>query len=155
MVFPLSNEPPYLTQDVTAAGYPMISTLGSSIKVTKGIVSALSAPEDFSRIQLDAAVQPGNSGGPIFDDNGNVIGVVVSGFSDMQNVNFGIKASVVKNLLVSNKVYPIKPKENKTDWRKFSQDVGEGTVLLSCWMTKKELAHLKKNNDKNKLLFDN
>ena len=88
------------------------------------------------------------------DDNGNVIGVVVSGFSDMQNVNFGIKASVVKNLLVSNKVYPIKPKENKTDWRKFSQDVGEGTVLLSCWMTKKELAHLKKNNDKNKMLVD-
>lgn len=154
IIFPISDDPPYLTQDVTAAGYPMISTLGAEVKVTKGIVSALSAPEDFSRIQVDAAVQPGNSGGPIFDEFGNVLGVVVSGFSDMQNVNFGIKASVVKNLLVANMVETIKPRQSTVNWRSFSSEVGDGTVLLSCWMTKSELAHLRKNNDKNRLLFD-
>ena len=154
VIFPISNDSPYLTQDVTAAGYPMISTLGPEVKVTKGIVSALSAPEDFSRIQVDAAVQPGNSGGPIFDEFGNVLGVVVSGFSDMQNVNFGIKASVVKNLLVANMVETLKPRQSTVNWRSFSSEVGDGTVLLSCWMTKSELAHLRKNNDKNRLLFD-
>ena len=155
IIFPISDDNPYLTQDVTAAGYPMISTLGAEVKVTKGIVSALSAPDDFSRIQVDAAVQPGNSGGPIFDEFGNVLGVVVSGFSDMQNVNFGIKASVVKNLLVANMVNTMKPRKSSVNWRSFSSEVGEGTVLLSCWMTKSELAHLRKNNDKNRLLFDN
>ena len=154
IIFPISDDSPYLTQDVTAAGYPMISTLGAEVKVTKGIVSALSAPEDFSRIQVDAAVQPGNSGGPIFDEFGNVLGVVVSGFSDMQNVNFGIKASVVKNLLVANMVELMEPRKSSINWRNFSSKVGEGTVLLSCWMTKSELAHLRKNNDKNRLLFD-
>ena len=154
-VFSLSEEQPYLTQEVTAAGYPMVATLGAEIKVTKGIVSALSAPSDFSRIQVDAAVQPGNSGGPIFDANGNVLGVVVSGFEEMQNVNFGIKASVVKNLLVANTVEIIKPRKNQVNWRSFSGEVGDGTVLLSCWMTKQDLAELKKSNDKNRLLFDN
>ena len=49
------------------------------MKVTKGIVSALTGMENnFSNIQIDAALQPGNSGGPILDDKGNVIGVAVA-----------------------------------------------------------------------------
>ena len=56
-----------------------------TLKVTKGIISALSSPGNFSNIQIDSAIQPGNSGGPIFDEIGNVIGVVVSKLAD-QNV---------------------------------------------------------------------
>ena len=50
-----------------------------TIKVTKGIVSAnRGLGDDTGQFQIDAAVQPGSSGGPIYDENGNIVGVVVS-----------------------------------------------------------------------------
>ena len=144
-IFSLSSESPYLTQDVTAAGYPLVSTLGLTIKVTKGIVSALSAPGNFSNIQIDAAVQPGNSGGPIFDEEGNVMGVVVAKLDDdkAQNVNFGIKASVVRNLLDANSVATLPPRKEISNKRAFSDEMRKGTVLLSCWMTMAQIEQLK------------
>ena len=67
---------------------------------------------DYSaQFQMDAAVQPGNSGGPIYDENGNIVGVIVSQLDPLkvvttigslpQNVNFGIKASTVRQFLTS------------------------------------------------------
>ena len=87
-------------QEVYVAGYPFGGS--SSIKVTKGIVSSLNGLNDnFSNIQIDAALQPGNSGGPIYDQRGTVIGVAVAklDFKDFlektdaipENINFGIK----------------------------------------------------------------
>ena len=53
--------------------------ISSGVKVTRGIVSSLSGIGDnFSQIQIDAALQPGNSGGPIIDIRGDVVGVAVS-----------------------------------------------------------------------------
>ena len=50
-----------------------------TIKVTKGIVSATRGwGDDIGQFQIDAAVQPGNSGGPIYDENGNIVGMVVA-----------------------------------------------------------------------------
>ena len=78
-VFALSNNRPELLQDIYVAGYPFGNAISSSIKVTKGIVSSLTGiGNNFSNIQIDAALQSGNSGGPIIDDNGNVIAVAVS-----------------------------------------------------------------------------
>jgi S1-C subfamily serine protease len=57
---------------------------------------------------LDAAVQPGNSGGPIYDSSGNIVGVVISQLNKrtfgslVENVNFGVKASTVRQFLVSS-----------------------------------------------------
>ncbi len=143
--FPLAQDTPYLTQEIITAGYPLVSQLGLSLKVTKGIVSALSAPGNFSNIQIDAAVQPGNSGGPIFDEYGNVMGVVVARLDEVeaQNVNFGIKASIVKNLLVSNEVTLTSPKNEIIGKRQLSQEMKIGTVLLSCWMSLKEVENIK------------
>jgi S1-C subfamily serine protease len=80
--------------------------------VTKGIVSAIRGiGDDSGQFQLDAAVQPGNSGGPIYDENGNIVGVVVAQLNKLkmaktigslpENVNFGIKASTVRQFLTS------------------------------------------------------
>ena len=77
---PFSDHPRLaLGQSVVAVGYPLQGLLASSLNVTSGTVSALAGLGDDSRhVQITAPVQPGNSGGPLFDQGGNVIGVVTS-----------------------------------------------------------------------------
>ena len=123
-VFSLSNEEPELLQDIYVAGFPFGKTISSSVKVTKGIISSLSGiGNNYSNIQIDAAIQPGNSGGPIMDERGNVVGVAVAKL-DIKNVlkdfgvipentNFGIKTNVVKSLLDSNNVNTPVPNKGK------------------------------------------
>jgi len=68
-----------LGEDVFVAGYPYGEVFSNTIKVTKGIVSAnRGLGDDTGQFQIDAAVQPGNSGGPIYDENGNIVGVLVA-----------------------------------------------------------------------------
>lgn len=98
---------------VVAYGYPLPGLLASGGNLTTGNVTALSGIGDDSRLlQFSAPVQPGNSGGPLLDGSGNVVGIVegklnaikvASAFGDVpQNVNFAIKAAVVANFLQSN-----------------------------------------------------
>jgi S1-C subfamily serine protease len=98
-----------LGEKVLVAGYPFGNTFSNTIKVTTGVVSATRGAGDNSgQFQLDAAVQPGNSGGPIYDSSGNIVGVVISQLNKktfgglVENVNFGIKASTVRQFLVSS-----------------------------------------------------
>ncbi len=83
-------------------GFPRPSLQGFSPKVTKGVISGLNGiKDDISQYQIDAAVQPGNSGGPLADENGNIVGVIVGKLNDSyliknhgsiaQNVNYAIK----------------------------------------------------------------
>jgi len=64
--FDISNRDPKLLDDIYVAGYPFGKAVSSSVKVTKGVVSALAGSQDnYALVQIDAAIQPGNSGGPI------------------------------------------------------------------------------------------
>jgi len=105
----LRSEDVRLGERVLVAGYPFGDVFSSTIKVTTGVVSSIRGAGDNSgQFQLDAAVQPGNSGGPIYDSSGNIVGVVISQLnkkifgSHVENVNFGIKASTVRQFLVSS-----------------------------------------------------
>jgi S1-C subfamily serine protease len=109
----LRSEDVRLGEKVMVAGYPFGDFFSNSIKVTTGIVSATrGAGDDSGQFQLDAAVQPGNSGGPIYDSGGNIVGVVISQLDKLkvakaigslpENVNFGIKASTVRQFLISS-----------------------------------------------------
>ncbi len=73
---------------VRVAGYPY----GMPFTVTEG---AVSSPKQLMNgkyyIQTDAAVNPGNSGGPIFDERGDVVGVTVSKFTEADNMGFGVR----------------------------------------------------------------
>ena len=102
-----------LGEKVLVAGYPYGDIFSNTIKVTGGMVSATRGMgDDTGQFQLDAAVQPGNSGGPIYDGYGNVVGVVVSQLNKLnvakaigsmpENVNFGIKASTVRQFLTAS-----------------------------------------------------
>ena len=77
--FALSDRNPYPLQDIIVAGLPFGDRVSSSLKFIMGIVSSLTGiGNNYSEIQIGAALQPGNSGGPIMDEFGNIIAVAVA-----------------------------------------------------------------------------
>ena len=105
-----------LGETVEAFGYPLTEVLSKSGNFTLGNVSALvGLGEDSRYLQISAPVQPGNSGGPLLDQNGNLVGVVSAKLNALklmvatngdipQNVNFAIKSSIVASFLEANGV---------------------------------------------------
>lgn len=92
--------------EVFAMGYPMADVMGSEVKFTDGKISSKSGLGGDSRVyQISVPIQPGNSGGPLFDLGGNVVGITSSGLNrdyfKSENVNYAIKASYLKNLMES------------------------------------------------------
>ena len=88
---------------VYAYGYPMaLSIMGKEIKVTDGIISSKTGYDgNITTYQITAPIQGGNSGGPLFDDKGNFLGINSSGLRKdvADNVAYTIKSSYVLNLL--------------------------------------------------------
>ena len=153
-IFPLSDINAHLMQDVFLAGFPFGKSISSSVKITKGIVSSLSGlRNNYSNMQIDAALQPGNSGGPVIDDKGNVVGVAVAKLNLAKVVeewgvvpegtNFGVKSSVVRNFMESNGVSAVKPRRSSISKQKLAKQVTDGTLYLSCWMTYAKIRQMK------------
>lgn len=91
--------------EIFVLGYPMTEIMGDEIKVTNGIISARTGFQgDVSTYQMTAPIQPGNSGGPVFDCNGNLIGISVAHIKNeiAQNVNYAVKLSYLQNLIESS-----------------------------------------------------
>jgi uncharacterized protein len=99
-----------LGQSVFTIGFPNIQFQGFSPKMTKGEISSLSGfQDDPCHWQISVPVQPGNSGGPLFDEAGNVVGVVLAKLNAMkmakitgdlpQNVNYAVKSIYALPLL--------------------------------------------------------
>ena len=160
--FPLSRNNPYTLMEIYVAGYPFGYDISTPIKITEGIVSSLAGiGNNFSQIQIDAAVQPGNSGGPIIDSKGNVVGVVVSKLDlekMMENygvvpegTNFGIKSNVVINFLESNNVELIEVNNEELPKKTLGKNISNGTYYISCLMT---MAQINKMKEK-KAFFSN
>lgn len=95
---------------IVAVGFPLHGVLASGVNITTGTVSALAGLGDDTRfLQISAPIQPGNSGGPLLDLSGNVVGVVVSKLDAIrvakaigdipQNVNFAISGAVARGFL--------------------------------------------------------
>lgn len=103
-----SRDEPRKLQKIIAAGYPFGQYLSDDLKFTSGIVSSLKGPgDDSTLVQVDAALNVGNSGGPIVDESsGQLVAVSVLSMdkSIAEGQNFGIKTSSVKNFLNANKV---------------------------------------------------
>lgn len=92
--------------EVFALGYPMADVMGSEVKFTDGKISSKSGIQGDIRVyQISVPIQPGNSGGPLFDMEGNIVGITSSGLNrdyfKSENVNYAIKASYLKTLMES------------------------------------------------------
>jgi len=107
------NEIPYsmekstdIGEKVFTIGYPISSIMGTNFKVSNGIINANSGIQDDLRfLQISTPIQAGNSGGPLFNDSGNVVGLTTSKLNgnvirtSVENVNYAIKSSYLVNIM--------------------------------------------------------
>jgi S1-C subfamily serine protease len=93
-------------QDVRVAGYPLTDVLGRSIKVTRGTVAGIIERDESKLFQVDAAINAGNSGGPLVNESGQVVGVASAKLSgeEISNVGFAVPSQWVGQLLSSHNV---------------------------------------------------
>jgi len=119
---------------VATVGFPNIGLQGFAPKLAKGEIAALSGPQDDPRyFQISVPVQPGNSGGALVDERGNVVGVVAAKLNVAAavatsgalpaNVNYAVKSSLLLSFLESVPDVSAKLKEPNTKERKFEDVV--------------------------------
>lgn len=133
-----------LGEQIMFAGFPLRAFVSDELHVSTGIVSALAGPKGDRRyIQLGAAVQPGDSGGPVLDGSGQVIGVVTGTLDPApveratglapQNVAFAIRGERVRRFLDSLGVgYRTGKSDGRLDSTRIAERAKEFTVLVEC-----------------------
>ena len=105
-------------------GYPVVDYLGEEVKITDGIISSKTGYEgDIATYQISAPIQPGNSGGPLFDKNGNLVGITNAGVSGAQNVGYAIKSSYLLNLIDSAPIQIEYPATNQLNGMELTEQV--------------------------------
>lgn len=131
-------------ENVTVTGYPLAGILSSDLIVTSGQVNSLAGlGNDPSMLQISAPVQPGNSGGPLVDRAGSVLGVVTSKLNVgrlarvtgdyAQNINFAIKPELLRLFLDSNQVTYKKADIGKSlDGAQIAEIARRYTVQVTC-----------------------
>jgi S1-C subfamily serine protease len=99
-----------LGDSISTLGFPNLQLQGAAPKFTRGEINSLTGlKDDLHYFQISAQIQPGNSGGPLFDQFGNVVGIVQLTLNDLtqllrtgsvpQNVNYALKSSYVLGFL--------------------------------------------------------
>ena len=133
-----------LGEDILVAGYPLRALL-SGINITAGSLSSTSGIRGDPRfVQITAPVQPGNSGGPLFDSAGLVVGVVVAKLNAIavaqatgdipQNVNFAIKSAVARSFLSIHDIEYLEAAAASDKKRAaIAEEAQNHTVMIECW----------------------
>ncbi len=135
--FDLNKQEPKIGEEISVIGYPLSQVLGTDIRITKGIVSSKNGIKgDLKQFQISAAIQPGNSGGPIINNSFDVLGIATSRLSDKylfkyldiipQNINFGVKSTKIVSFLNEHNFIVKKKSQIRT-----LDDALEATVLIN------------------------
>jgi len=127
--------------DICALGYPLVQLQGQEIKATFGHINSLTGFKNDPRfMQIDSAIQPGNSGGPLVDKKSDVVGIVTgkldqantykSTGSFSQNVNYALKISYVLPLLEKNEIKLPKQNNKKLSNTELITKASKSVVLV-------------------------
>jgi S1-C subfamily serine protease len=134
-----------LGENVVVVGFPLSGLLSSQPIVTSGIISALAGMRDNQHeLQISAPIQPGNSGGPLFDSSGRIAGVVVATLDTVrlaraigvvpENVNFAIKGDEARQFLAAHDVAVTTAASGKElSTAAIAEQAVKMTVRLECW----------------------
>jgi S1-C subfamily serine protease len=142
-VFRNQSRPEKLGETVGVIGYPLPGILSSEPKATFGQINSVAGVNnDYTLLQISAPVQPGNSGGPVLDASGSVIGVVVSQASLSlaavtgavpQNVNFAIRGEFAQIFLTA---HGVNFATSRSSWKLATDEMAaagqKSTVLVVC-----------------------
>ena len=139
-----AGKDPALGQRIFVSGFPLNQIL-ENLNFTSGTVSSeVGLMQNINQFQFTAPIQPGNSGGPILNEYGGVLGMSVATVSNkkfeemldtlVQNINFGIRQSSVQSLLDQE---GINYETGNPNWLRNEESVAKeakaGTVLIKCW----------------------
>jgi S1-C subfamily serine protease len=154
----IRDKPIHPGDSVVAIGYPFHGLLTSDFTVTTGIVSSLSGIFNDTRyLQISAAVQPGNSGGPLLDNGGEVVGMVAAKLNALkfakatgdipENINFAIKTGALRDFLDNSVVtYQTADAKNELKTSDIARNARAFTLLIACTATEQS-ASAKKSGD--------
>lgn len=134
-----------LAEPVALFGYPLFGSVSTTLNITTGIVTSLKGiGDDPMTFQVNTAMQPGNSGGPVVDESGLVIGVAVARLSDRvvmretgavpQTMNYAIRGSIVEAFLLEAGVSLEKqPSKGHVDLREIALALQDVVVPVLCY----------------------
>jgi S1-C subfamily serine protease len=135
---------------VFTIGYPAHFLMGDNPKYTEGVVNATSGLQDDPTVfQVSVEIQPGNSGGPLFNEKGEVVGITsssldpkaaVEAFGTLpQNVNYAIKSTYISALLpmlpqtlIASRGIVVVPAEPKNTLANFIEKAKKNIVLIEA-----------------------
>jgi S1-C subfamily serine protease len=142
---PLFRRTVRLGEDVSVFGFPLTSLVASSGNFTKGSITAIAGlQDDTTKMQLAAPIQPGNSGGPVVDQTGAVVGVIVGKLNALlvakatgsipEQINFAIKANTVLGFLEANGVSVVEAEKGGAllNGPDLADHARQFTVLVGC-----------------------
>jgi len=131
-------------ENIATYGFPLAGTLSASGNIVSGNVSSLAGlGDDVRLLQISAPIQPGNSGGPLMDYTGAVVGIVNGKLNEFaaievtgslpQNVNFSIKANVGMNFLDAHSIpYEVSSDTATVDLPAIADKAKKFTVFITC-----------------------
>ena len=156
-----------LGENIVAVGYPLAGRLSDSVKITKGIVSSLTGlNNNIGQIQIDAALQPGNSGGPVLNEDGVLVGMASAGLNKLlmakeakyipENVNFAVASPIIVNVLKNKKIKYSSPSFFGGNYSSTElAEIGrKSTIQLFCRNTRDAYAKLKRSKKYSQILLD-
>jgi len=142
-VFRRQSRPAKLGESIGVIGYPLTGILSTEPKATFGQINSVAGTNnDYTLLQISAPVQPGNSGGPVLDGSGLVIGVVVSEASMAlvaiigtvpQNVNFAIRGEFAQIFLTAHGVkFDTSGSQRRLETDEIAAAGEKSTVFIMC-----------------------
>jgi len=125
MPYSISNRVADVGENIFVLGYPLRALMGDEIKLTNGLISSKSGFQgDVTSYQISAAVQAGNSGCPLFDENGNIIGIINARLF-VESAAYAVKTPYLKILLSSIENPPSLSSNNSLSGKTLSEQVKE------------------------------